>query len=189
MYRVGAGGASIFLLLLAAAAFGSGVALALASGARDPAFDSLFFKDSFLVRGALSRANAASSCGFAGLKSGLRGEEIAGWWSSSRTRFCGMEERGGVAVGVASRLGEFVPSVDIFEELGERSWAPRGTRVVALGRFPTFLIFIATGCRSAHRPLPVVICRGMSEVSWRYLEVLLKAFVEVQSCCRLRGGV
>jgi hypothetical protein len=53
------------------------------------------------------------------LKSGFRGEEIAGWWSSSRARFCGMEVIGGlaVAVGVASRGGEPAPSVDMFEEL------------------------------------------------------------------------
>ena len=66
--------------------FGSGVARALLSGARDPAFDSRFLRDSFFALEARSRARGASSA-FEGLKSGLRGEETAGWWSSSRARF------------------------------------------------------------------------------------------------------
>ena len=67
-------------------ALGSGVALALASGARDPAFDSRFLRDSFFALEARSRARGASSA-FDDLKSGLSGEETAGWWSSSRARF------------------------------------------------------------------------------------------------------
>jgi hypothetical protein len=117
LYRIGAGGASFFLLFCDVVAFGSGVALALVSGARDPAFDSRFFKDSFLARGARSRARAASSCGFGGLKSGFRGEETAGWWSSSRARFWGIDETGTLLVGVASRGGEPAPSVDMLELL------------------------------------------------------------------------
>jgi len=104
LYRIGAGAASFFLLFCDVLAFGSGVALALVSGARDPAFDSRFFRDSFFALGARSRARAAaSSCGFEGLKSGFSGEETAGWWSSSRARFGGIEVIGGVIVGVASR--------------------------------------------------------------------------------------
>ena len=154
LYRIGAGGASFFLLFFSVPAFGSGVALALVSGARDPAFDSRFFKDSFLARGARSRARAASSWVFEGLKSGFKGEETVGWWSSSRARFCGMEVMVGVVVGVTSRWGEPVPSVDIIGKLFERGWSPRGMREVALGRFPTFLIFIATRCGRAHGPVP-----------------------------------
>lgn len=66
--------------------FGSGVARALLSGARDPAFDSRFLSDSFFALEARSRARGASSA-FEDLKSGLRGEETTGWWSSSRARF------------------------------------------------------------------------------------------------------
>ena len=57
--------------------FGSGVALALASGAREPALDSLFFSDSFFALDARSRMLGASS-DFWDLKSGLRGEDTAG---------------------------------------------------------------------------------------------------------------
>ena len=152
LYRIGAGGASFFLLFFSVPVFGSGVALALVSGARDPAFDSRFFRDSFFARGARSRARAASSWGFEGLKSGFKGEETAGWWSSSKARFCGIEVIRGVVVGVASRWGEPVPSVDMFGELFEQVWLPRGMREVAFGRFPTFLIFIATRCGSVHGP-------------------------------------
>ena len=78
LYLIGAGRLE-FLLCLLGLAFGSGVALALVSGAREPPFDSRFLRDSFLALDARSRARGASSCGFEGLKSGFRGEEMAGW--------------------------------------------------------------------------------------------------------------
>ena len=78
LYLIGAGTLEVLLCLLGVLDFGSGVALALVSGARDPAFDSRFFRDSFLAREARSRARGASSV-FEDLKSGLRGEETAGW--------------------------------------------------------------------------------------------------------------
>jgi hypothetical protein len=65
-------------LFFCALDLGSGVALALVSGARDPPFDSRFLRDSFLARDARSRARGASS-GLEGLKSGFRGEETVGW--------------------------------------------------------------------------------------------------------------
>lgn len=85
---------------------GSGVARAL-SGPSVAPFDSLFLRDSFLVLA----ARGASSC-FTALKSGFSGEETAGWWSSSSTRFCGMEGVGGI-VGVVSLCGDGAPD-DIF---------------------------------------------------------------------------
>jgi len=78
LYRIGAG-ASFFLCFCEVLAFGSGVALALVSGARDPPLDSRFLRDSFFALGARSRARAASSWGFDGLKSGFSGEDTAGW--------------------------------------------------------------------------------------------------------------
>jgi hypothetical protein len=76
LYLMGAG-ALIFLLCFLGADFGSGVALALVSGARDPPFDSRFLSDSFFALDARSRASGASSC-FGALKSGFRGEDTAG---------------------------------------------------------------------------------------------------------------
>jgi len=81
LYLIGAG-ALVVLLCLCGLDLGSGVALALVSGARDVPFDSRFLRDSFLALEARSRARGASS-GF----EGLRGEDTAGWWSSSRARF------------------------------------------------------------------------------------------------------
>ena len=86
LYLIGAGMLEV-LLCFAGLAFGSGVALELVSGAKEPPLDSRFLRDSFLVLATRSRAGGASSCGFEGLKSGFRGEETAGWYSSSRTRF------------------------------------------------------------------------------------------------------
>ena len=74
---MGAGASESFFRLCDVLDFGSGVALVLVSGARDPALDSRFLRDSFFALGALSRARAASSA-FMDLKSGLRGEETAG---------------------------------------------------------------------------------------------------------------
>ena len=86
LYLIGAGTLEFLLCLCGVLDLGSGVALALVSGARDPAFDSRFLRDSFFAREARSRARGGSSA-FEGLKSGLRGEEMVGWWSSSRARF------------------------------------------------------------------------------------------------------
>ncbi len=112
---MGAGALDVLLCLCDVLDFGSGVARALVSGATDPAFDSRFLSDSFFALGARSRARAGSS-DFEDLKSGLRGEETAGWWSSSRARFWGSAEIGFGMVGVGSRLGlGAVPSpADIF---------------------------------------------------------------------------
>lgn len=77
LYLIGAGMLSVFFFLCGALDFGSGIALVLVSGARDPAFDSRFFRDSFFALDARSRARGASSA-FEGLKSGLRGDETAG---------------------------------------------------------------------------------------------------------------
>ena len=74
MYLIGAGTLSSLLCFLGAD-FGSGVALALVSGPSDPPLDSLFLSDSFFALDARSRASGASSLG---LKSGFRGEDIAG---------------------------------------------------------------------------------------------------------------
>lgn len=74
LYLMGARSGSLFLLF---ADLGSGVALALESGAKDPALDSRFFSDSFLALDARSRARGASSWGL-DLKSGFKGEETAG---------------------------------------------------------------------------------------------------------------
>ncbi len=79
LYLIGAGMLPLLLRLLEVLALGSGVALALVSGAREPPFDSRFFSDSFFALEARSRARGASSWGFEGLKSGLRGEDTAGW--------------------------------------------------------------------------------------------------------------
>jgi len=73
LYLIGAGTLEL-LLCLCGLDFGSGVALALVSGARDPPLDSRFLRDSFLALEARSRAMGASS-GF----EGLRGEDTAGW--------------------------------------------------------------------------------------------------------------
>ena len=78
LYLMGAGALDFRLCLFDMLDFGSGVALALVSGARDPAFDSRFLRDSFFVLGTLSRATAISST-FEDLKSGLRGDDMAGW--------------------------------------------------------------------------------------------------------------
>lgn len=87
VYLTGARAFPFLLFFCEELALGSGVALALTSGASDPPFDSRFFRDSFFALAARSRAIGASSDGLGGLKSGLRGEETAGWWSSSRARF------------------------------------------------------------------------------------------------------
>ena len=104
-----------FLLCFEGLAFRSGVALALVSGARDPPFDSRFFNDSFLALDARSRACGASSFG---LKSGFNGEETVGWWSSSRTRFWGIDEIGVEIEGVGSLFGD-CSSIDILAK-----WLP-----------------------------------------------------------------
>lgn len=91
-----------------------------------------------------------------------------------------MEVIEGVVVGVASRWGEPVPSVDIFEERFERVWSPRGMREVALERFPAFLIFIATRSRRPHGPPPTLQGCGC------FLQVLLKKLLEVPMRCRLK---
>ena len=75
LYLIGVGGV-LFFFCFCVLAFGSGVALALVSGAMDPAFDSRFLRDSFLALEARSRARGASSLG--ALKSGFKGEETAG---------------------------------------------------------------------------------------------------------------
>jgi hypothetical protein len=89
--------------LVAAFVFGSGVALEFESAAREPPFDSRFFNDSFFDLAARSRAWGASSLENLAT-SGLRGDETAGWWSSSTARFCGID---GVSSRVSSRAGEF----------------------------------------------------------------------------------
>lgn len=85
LYLIGAG-ASPFFLCFVTGPLKSGVDLALLSDGSGP-FDSLFLSDSFFALEARSRANGASSPGFEDLKSGFNGEDIAGWWSSSRARF------------------------------------------------------------------------------------------------------
>lgn len=71
--------------------FGSGVPLELVSGAfKPPPFDSRFFNDSFFALDVRSRARGLSS--LEALKSGFNGDDTVGRWSSSRTRFWGMEE-------------------------------------------------------------------------------------------------
>jgi hypothetical protein len=84
LYRIGESTASSFLTLPGPLV--SGVDRPLDSGASEPPLDSRFFRVSFFARDARSRARGASSCVF-GLKSGLRGEETVGWWSSSKPRF------------------------------------------------------------------------------------------------------
>ena len=75
MYRMGEIILSSFLIFFE---YGSGVDLPLLSGAEEPALDSRFFNDSFFALEARSRARGASFSVF-GLKSGLSGEETAGW--------------------------------------------------------------------------------------------------------------
>lgn len=98
---VGFGGGSLYLigartlppfLCFGVLAFGSGVALLLASGACKPPFDSRFFNDSFFALEVRSRARGVSS--LEALKSGFNGEDTVGRWSSSRARFWGIEEIG-----------------------------------------------------------------------------------------------
>jgi len=110
LYLIGAGALPFLLCFCDELALGSGVALPLVSGASDPPFDSRFFSDSFFALDARSRARGASSWGLDGLKSGFKGEETAGWWSSSRARLGGIEDIGAVFEGVASRLGVCSPA-------------------------------------------------------------------------------
>lgn len=86
--------------------------------------DSRFLSDSFFVR--FSRETIGVSSGtwdFLEVKSGLRGEDTAGTWSSSRARFWGREAGPGPGAGAG-----FVPpaggvsglSLDILNQLGRQ---------------------------------------------------------------------
>lgn len=111
LYRIGAR-ASLLFLCFGVLAFGSGVVLELVSGAcSPPPFDSLFFNDSFFALEVRSRARGVSS--LEDLKSGFNGEETVGRWSSSRARFCGIEEIGALATGSDLVVGS---GVDIAKE-------------------------------------------------------------------------
>jgi hypothetical protein len=97
LYLIGAR-ASLLFLCFGVLALGSGVVLELVSGAcSPPPFDSRFFSDSFFALEVRSRAKGVSS--LEDLKSGFNGEETVGRWSSSRARFCGIEEIGALATG------------------------------------------------------------------------------------------
>ena len=76
LYLIGAR-VSLLFLCFGVLAFGSGVALELASAAcSPPPFDSRFFKDSFFALAVRSRAKGLSSLEF--LKSGFSGEDTVG---------------------------------------------------------------------------------------------------------------
>ena len=121
----GLGGASLYLRgaispgPASLCTFRSGVDRELTSGTIAAApLDSLFFNESFFARFSREMATWPSSFGAwtwtrcVGLTSGLSGEDTAGLWSSSRTRFCGSTNGKAIPEDVGSLCGE-PPSVAI----------------------------------------------------------------------------